>query len=73
MTNDIKMMTVESMGFSVRTTNSLLRSGIKTLGEICLIPKEDCSKIRNLGNKGIAEIEKKLAQYGLELVSKNQI
>ena len=71
MTNDIKMMPVENMGFSVRTTTSLQRAGIKTLGDICAIPKEEFSKIRNLGDKGIAEIENKLAQHGLELVSKN--
>lgn len=58
---------IRYIGFSLRTYRSLYKYGICTLGDIIKYTKEDLEKIRNLGVKGIEEIEAVLAKHGLEL------
>ena len=50
---------------SVRSTNSLRRSGINTVDELTSKSAEDMMKIRNLGKKSLEEITQKLHSLGL--------
>ncbi|MCY4147252.1 MAG: hypothetical protein OXE95_05115 [Chloroflexi bacterium] len=53
---------IKSLGFSVRVQNALLRSYIETIGQLVYgHEKGELWNIRNLGEKGIAEIDCKLA------------
>jgi DNA-directed RNA polymerase alpha subunit len=64
---NMKNTDIRYVGFSLRTYRSLYKYGICTLGDIIKYTKEDLEKIRNLGVKGIEEIEAVLAKHGLEL------
>lgn len=55
---------IENCDFSVRTYNCLKRAGIKTIGELSKLNKNDLCNIRNLGSKGFNEILNKLQEYG---------
>ena len=48
---------IENLGLSVRSFNCLRRRGIKTIGEICALTKEELLTIRNLGRKQLVELE----------------
>lgn len=54
---------LEDLGLSTRTTNALLRAKIKTLGDLAA-KKENLSKIKGLGQKGISEITQLFAKQG---------
>ena len=58
-------MTIEELDMSVRSTNSLRRSGINTVDELTSKSAEDMMKIRNLGKKSLEEITQKLHSLGL--------
>jgi len=60
---------IEELDFSVRSYNCLKRSGKNTLADLMQLSREDVGRIRNLGYKGAIEVEEKLSQYGLSLVS----
>lgn len=65
--DDVLKLTINQLQFSVRTYNSLNRADIYTLADIISKSKQELYKVRNLGAKGIDEIIKKLAEFGLEL------
>ena len=52
----IKDLPIIQTPLSTRSRNCLLRSGIKTVGELLTYSPEDLQKIRNLGNKSKDEI-----------------
>jgi len=54
---------LEMLDLSVRTYNTLRRSGIKTIKEILELTKENLRKIRHLGTNSEMEIEKQLDNY----------
>lgn len=58
-------MTIEELDMSVRTTNCLKRGGIYTVRELCDRTYEDILKVRNLSEKCIVEVQRKLASLGL--------
>ena len=58
-------MTIEELDMSVRSFNSLKRSGINTVEELTGKSEEDMMKIRNLGKKSLEEITQKLHSLGL--------
>ena len=58
-------MTIEELDMSVRSFNSLKRSGINTVEELITKSEEDMMKIRNLGKKSLEEITQKLHSLGL--------
>ena len=58
-------MTIEELDMSVRSFNSLKRSGINTVEELTNKTEEDMMKIRNLGKKSLEEITQKLHSLGL--------
>lgn len=58
-------MTIEELDMSVRSFNSLKRSGINTVEELTNKTEEDMMRIRNLGKKSFEEITQKLHSLGL--------
>ena len=48
---------IDVLDFSVRTYNSLRRTGIHTVGDFLDYPIDKFKEIRNLGHKSISEIE----------------
>ena len=57
---------IEELDFSVRTYNCLKRYGVTTLKELKTISDDELSKIRNLGRKGVEEIQDKLLECSME-------
>lgn len=51
---------IEDAGFSIRTTNCLLRAGYETIGEVKALSFDEISRVRNLGRNSIEELETKL-------------
>lgn len=60
-------MTVEELDLSVRSYNCLKRAAINTVEELTQKTEEDMMKVRNLGKKSLEEIQRKLAELGLNL------
>jgi len=60
-------MSIEELELSVRASNGLKRASINTVGDLIQKTREEMSKIRNLGQKSLEEIERKLAELGLSL------
>ena len=56
---------VEDLGFSTRTKNCLLRCNINTLYDITETTRRNISRVRNMGDKGVKEVDDKLKEYGL--------
>ena len=49
-----------TLGLSPRTLNSLLRAHITQVGEVKEMTNEELLKVRNLGDKGLAELREKV-------------
>lgn len=58
---------IETLGLSQRTTNALSGSGIRTVGGLVRKKEEDIENIDGLGPKGIQEVRKALAEFGVTL------
>jgi DNA-directed RNA polymerase subunit alpha len=58
------LITVDSLGLSVRSFNSLDKAGIKYLGEIVLMDENDLKNIKNLGKRSLEEIREVLNEHG---------
>ncbi len=58
---------IETLDLSQRTINALTTANIRTLGGLARKREEDILDIDGLGNKGIQEIKKMLAGYGVNL------
>lgn len=58
---------VRELNISERTINALFMQNIKTIAELAQLTIEDLSAIKNLGEKGITELQIALAQLGLAL------
>lgn len=54
---------IEDAGFSARTTNALINSGIKTIAGLKRLSDLKLSEIKGLGNKGIEEIKEMLIKW----------
>ena len=52
---------------SVRICRALQRSGIETIGDLRTLNTEDLLKVRNLGEKGINELDANLNCSGIKL------
>jgi DNA-directed RNA polymerase subunit alpha len=59
-------MIIEDLDLSVRSYNSLKRSGINTLKELTAVSKSEILKVRNLGRKSIDEVREKLHELGMD-------
>ena len=53
------------MGLSVRALNSLKNSSIRTLKDLVELAEEDLLKVKNVGEKALAEIGELLQREGL--------
>ncbi|MFC2018943.1 DNA-directed RNA polymerase subunit alpha [Chloroflexota bacterium] len=62
-------MPVEQLNLSVRTMNCLRRGGITTVGELIAKGEKEMMALRNFGKRSKQEIEERLAEMGLSLVS----
>jgi DNA-directed RNA polymerase subunit alpha len=58
-------MSIEELELSVRASNGLKRANINSVGDLIEKTREEMSKIRNLGQKSLEEIEKKLIELDL--------
>ncbi len=61
--DDILATPIRNLNLTIRTFNCLYRSGIKTLGDICMKSQRQLLKVRNLGRNSLNEIKDKLAEY----------
>lgn len=70
-----ELISLDELGFSTRIYNCLRRyyshrtkdNPIRTLDDLTRLSKEELQDVRNMGDKGVIEVEKKLSQYGLSL------
>ncbi len=62
-------MTIEDLDLSVRSYNCLKRAGIHTVEDLIKKSEEDMLKVRNLGQKSLDEVVKKLDDLELSLRS----
>lgn len=64
--NELKvfLQSVDSLGLSARSFNSLDRAGIKFLGELVLMSETEIKNIKNLGKKSLDEINECLIDHG---------
>lgn len=65
--NDIKKMSVEDLGLSTRTVNTLIAGSVKTVGGLTRKSAETLNELEGMGDKGITEITEALAKLGLSL------
>lgn len=67
------IMQIENFNFSTRAKNCLLRTGIRTFGDLIkYLQDKDLSIVRNLGKKSIAEIHTRVLVIGYDFLSDSQ-
>ncbi|MEY2672101.1 MAG: hypothetical protein RL687_518 [Candidatus Parcubacteria bacterium] len=64
---DILKTRIDTLDLSTRTLNALTEANIRTIGGIARKKKEDLLEIEGIGEKGINEIKKALANYSITL------
>lgn len=64
---DVSKTKIEDLGLSTRTENALVSASIRTAGGLTRKTEEDLLATDGLGEKGIQEIKKVLADIGLSL------
>lgn len=60
---DVKMISIDTIGLSVRAINGLHRADVYVVGDMLRHSEESLQKIRNLGAKSIGEIIEKIKEY----------
>ena len=60
---DVKILSIDTIGLSVRSTNALHRADVHTVGDMLKYSEESLTNIRNLGKKSIEEIVEKIKEY----------
>lgn len=60
---EIKNVSIDTIGLSVRSVNALHRAQVHTVGEMLAHTEESLTEIRNLGKKSIQEILEKITYY----------
>lgn len=63
---------IEELNLSVRSSNCLKNSNIRTIGELTKKTEDDLVKTRNFGKNSLLEIKTKLHELGLTLGMKNK-
>jgi len=66
-TPEVFSQTLEEAGLGGRALKILREHGIETVGDLVRLSKKELESLKGLGKKSIAEIEKFLAELGLEL------
>ncbi|OGI94576.1 DNA-directed RNA polymerase subunit alpha [Candidatus Nomurabacteria bacterium RIFCSPLOWO2_01_FULL_40_18] len=64
---DVLKTRTDSLNLSTRTLNALTGANIRTLGGLARKKREDLLEVEGIGEKGISEIKKVLAKFGLNL------
>ena len=64
---DVLKTRTDSLDLSTRTLNALTGANIRTLGGLARKKREDLLEVEGIGEKGISEIKKVLAKFGLNL------
>ncbi len=59
---DIKYLKLEDLGLSVRSTNGLIRKGVKTAEDLLKCDEESLYRINHLGKKSVEEILAKIRE-----------
>ena len=54
------------LGLNTREINCLKSAQIETIGELLAVNRFDLKKYRNIGKKGIIDINKKLKDFGID-------
>jgi DNA-directed RNA polymerase subunit alpha len=62
---EIYQTPIEKLELSPRTLNCLKRSHISKVGEVLEMSDDELLKIRNFGDKSLAELKEKLAEHGV--------
>ncbi len=65
--SDVLKTRTDSLDLSTRTLNALTAANIRTLGGLARKKREDLLEVEGIGEKGISEIKKVLAKFGLNL------
>ena len=65
--SDVLKTRTDSLDLSTRTLNALTAANIRTLGGLARKKREDLLEVEGIGEKGISEIKKVLAKFGLHL------
>src|SRR5574341_683245 len=65
--NDLLGRSIDDVGLSVRSVNSLKNSNIRTLADLVQYREEDLLKVKNVGEKALGEIAELLRREGLNL------
>ena len=60
---DIRTISIEEIGLSVRSLNALRRAEVYTVGAMLQYTEETLMQIRNLGKKSVQEILEKITEY----------
>lgn len=60
---DVKLLSIDSIGLSVRSLNALHNVNVHTVGEMLGYTEESLSQIRNLGKKSVKEVLVKIKEY----------
>ncbi len=63
---------VDQLELTVRSSNCLEGTNIKTIGELIKKSEDDMLKMKNFGKKSLAEVKAKLEEYGLRLGMKDK-
>jgi len=64
---DVLKMRIEDINFSSRTQKALSEANIRTMGGLGRKTEEELLAISGLGEKGLSEIKKSLADFGISL------
>ncbi len=64
---DLANKPLEFLDLSIRTHNSLIRSGIKTVGELLEATPQDLMRVRNFGKRDLDRVQEVLFKFGLRL------
>ena len=62
---DVLVRSIDDVGLSVRSVNSLKNSNIRTLADLVQYREEDLLKVKNVGEKALGEIAELLRREGL--------
>ena len=71
-TKSLETVTIEEIDLRVRSFNCLKRANINTLADLIQKTPEDLIRIRNLGRKGVEEIENIVREIGLYLADREE-
>ncbi len=64
---EVMRLTVEELDLPTRIANALRKGGFETVADLTRSPKEEISRVKNLGGKSIDLIEEALAKKGVVL------